>query len=880
MSDIRETDDGLILLETPEKPVILIEKDEPEVLSVERSDIRTELVDSDGKIVQIEGDGGMQLVVIDENYNQLIVMDDEPNVMAVLGGGGSGPAGPKGDTGATGAEGPQGPQGIQGETGLTGPAGADGADGATGATGDTGPAGPQGDVGPAGPAGADGSDALSWINGGWSTPTSYSVDDALQNLGSSYRCISAHTSSATDEPGVGAVWETYWETIAEKGDTGAQGDQGPQGIQGPQGLQGLQGPTGATGPAGLDGADGADGATGPQGPKGDAGDQGPQGLQGIQGVAGPQGDPGPAGADGADGAPGAQGPAGNDGADGAELNWINTGWTTPTAYVLLDALQHNGTSYRCILPHSSTAADEPGVGVSWATYWAVIALKGDTGPTGATGAQGPQGDQGIQGIQGPQGDPGADGADGADGATGAQGPQGDPGLNWINAAWDPNLYAYAVDDALANEGSSYRCILAHNSDPVSEPGTGGSWETYWEAIALKGDQGPPGQDGVGTTSPLTTKGDLYVYGTDNDRLPVGTNDHVLTADSTEPLGVKWAAAAGGGGGGIAWKGDWADATSYSLGDIVIGTHGYYMCITAHTSDAAGLPWLQEPESDTFYFVYWQKLDADMAYYGTHTTSKTGGYSVGSIVISGGEFYIAKANATTQAITNTSYWLPLYTDPAAGLPTGGTADQILVKQSGTDYDTAWEDQAWDLGWREGFLPAAVWLGDDPTSGTVAGPATGPEVYRSNTAYGRSALITMGFADPSATEIKSAVATLTLPKSWDKSFCYFEIYYTTDSSTTGDIDWRLYYQDLDLGDENFRDHTLNSTTMLDSVSVASRAEFMGTGKSSAITMSGISTDDNSIFLRLDRVATNDTFAAEVKFIGLKYWYRTNAKNDDWL
>jgi hypothetical protein len=47
-------------------------------------------------------------------------------------------------------------------------------------------------------------------------------------------------------------------------------------------------------------------------------------------------------------------------------------------------------------------------------------------------------------------------------------------------------------------------------------------------------------------APTTSKGDLIVHnGTTDIRLPVGTNNHVLTADSTEASGVKWAAAAGG-----------------------------------------------------------------------------------------------------------------------------------------------------------------------------------------------------------------------------------------------------------------------------------------------------------------------------------------------
>lgn len=47
----------------------------------------------------------------------------------------------------------------------------------------------------------------------------------------------------------------------------------------------------------------------------------------------------------------------------------------------------------------------------------------------------------------------------------------------------------------------------------------------------------------------TTKGDLYVYnGTTLVRLPVGTDGHVLKADSGESAGVGWAAEIGGGGG--------------------------------------------------------------------------------------------------------------------------------------------------------------------------------------------------------------------------------------------------------------------------------------------------------------------------------------------
>lgn len=45
--------------------------------------------------------------------------------------------------------------------------------------------------------------------------------------------------------------------------------------------------------------------------------------------------------------------------------------------------------------------------------------------------------------------------------------------------------------------------------------------------------------GGGSVSPLTTKGDLYTYGTGNARLPVGTDGKVLTANSAATYGIEW-----------------------------------------------------------------------------------------------------------------------------------------------------------------------------------------------------------------------------------------------------------------------------------------------------------------------------------------------------
>lgn len=45
--------------------------------------------------------------------------------------------------------------------------------------------------------------------------------------------------------------------------------------------------------------------------------------------------------------------------------------------------------------------------------------------------------------------------------------------------------------------------------------------------------------GAGTVSPLTTKGDIWGYDTTDNRIPVGTDNQFLTAQSAATLGVQW-----------------------------------------------------------------------------------------------------------------------------------------------------------------------------------------------------------------------------------------------------------------------------------------------------------------------------------------------------
>ena len=49
--------------------------------------------------------------------------------------------------------------------------------------------------------------------GDWVTAVGYVLDDLVFNNGIAYQCISAHTSGASTEPGVGASWEDEWKSL-------------------------------------------------------------------------------------------------------------------------------------------------------------------------------------------------------------------------------------------------------------------------------------------------------------------------------------------------------------------------------------------------------------------------------------------------------------------------------------------------------------------------------------------------------------------------------------------------------------------------------------------------------------------------------------------
>lgn len=90
----------------------------------------------------------------------------------------------------------------------------------------------------------------------------------------------------------------------------------------------------------------------------------------------------------------------------------------------------------------------------------------------------------------------------------------------------------------------------------------------------------------GLTSPLTTKGDVWGFDSSDNRIPIGSDTQVLTADSSQPLGLKWAAAPGTTS-PLTTKGDLWGFSSVNA-RIPIGSNN--QVLTADSTQALGLKW--------------------------------------------------------------------------------------------------------------------------------------------------------------------------------------------------------------------------------------------------------------------------------------------------
>ena len=220
-------------------------------------------------------------------------------------------------------------------------------------------------------------------------------------------------------------------------------------------------------------------------------------------------------------------------------------------------------------------------------------------------------------------------------------------------------------DALAGAVTSGQYLRGDGSDvvmsaiqaadvPVLNQNTTGTASNVTGTVAItNGGTGETAKTAAfDALSPTTTKGDLIVSdGTDNIRLGVGSNTHVLTADSTEPSGLKWSPAGGGGSGTVT-------SVGWTGGIVSVGTPTTTPAFTI-AGTSGGIPYFSSAS----------------------TWASSGVLAANALVIGGGA---ATAPATTATGTGVVTALGINTGTvgsfvvnggALGTPSGGTVTNL-------------------------------------------------------------------------------------------------------------------------------------------------------------------------------------------------------------
>ena len=214
--------------------------------------------------------------------------------------------------------------------------------------------------------------------------------------------------------------------------------------------------------------------------------------------------------------------------------------------------------------------------------------------------------------------------------------------------------------------------------------------TNGQVLAVSG--GVPAWTTTADVTPLTTKGDLFTFTTVDARIGVGANGTVLTADSAEATGLKWATPAAGGGltliSSVTLSG-----SSTTLSSIP-GTYKYLYLLGRTLSGSNQIDILPNNNASSADFSLIQNSTLSAIAGATiYSTGDKGPASSGS------------SNLNAFAITINGYAI------------SGTGKPFQVYGNTYDGTTKWKHSSFGIWAQSGAITSLVFNGGASTSGTV-------------------------------------------------------------------------------------------------------------------------------------------------------------------
>jgi len=244
--------------------------------------------------------------------------------------------------------------------------------------------------------------------------------------------------------------------------------------------------------------------------------------------------------------------------------WRNT-WSTSTAYNLGDVVQQGGVLYLCTTAHTSTAVFDNDLS-NWTVYASLY--------------------------------------------------------NYRNA-WVGNT-RYSIGDTVQYGASVYRCITGHVSNSNFLEINSVNWELVYENIAYRGDW-------INTAGTFYKENDLVKFGGSIWRCREyhsPSDDSVLDFDAEEHWDIEIP--------GQQLAGEWQTSLDYKIGDIVRhGGYLFYSLTNNYNSHPSESIYQIEDRQDP---VDWEIISKGINFRGTWATNQS--YKTGDLVRRGGNLYVA------------------------------------------------------------------------------------------------------------------------------------------------------------------------------------------------------------------------------------------------
>ena len=206
----------------------------------------------------------------------------------------------------------------------------------------------------------------------------------------------------------------------------------------------------------------------------------------------------------------------------------------------------------------------------------------------------------------------------------------------------------------------------------------------------------------------------------------------------------------------------------------------------------------------------------------------------------------------------------------GVPTGGTAGQVLRKIDGADYNTEWATPAAGGGSTQGkqaIYVAAAAMRPSVTGGCAA-------IAAAATSANRPDLLTLDF-DPATDEF--AQFGLVMPKKWNAGTMTARFHWTHGATTTNfAVVWGIQAVAVS-NDDAIGAAYGTAVTITDTGGTT--IDLYTSDETSAMTAAGTPAKEDMIYFRVyrDADAGGDTLAVDAKLIGVTLYVTTDADTD---